>query len=98
MSGGILKKRKNQERPGRYEYVLTDFGRSLRPVVVAMAAWGNAQLSPEDRAMILVDSESGREVEPEVIDPVTGLSVADPRFVFTAGPSAGEQMRSRYSS
>ena len=98
VSGGILKKRKYQERPVRYEYVLTDFGRSLRPVVVAMAAWGNAQLLPEDRAMILVDSESGREVEPEVIDPVTGLSVADPRFVFTAGPSAGEQMRSRYSS
>lgn len=98
VSGGILKKRKYQERPVRYEYVLTDFGRSLRPVVVAMAAWGNAQLPPEDRAMILVDSESGREVEPEVIDPVTGLSVADPRFVFTAGPSAGEQMRSRYSS
>ncbi|WP_240973199.1 winged helix-turn-helix transcriptional regulator [Nonomuraea composti] len=30
-----------QTHPVRHEYVLTDLGRSLRPVIVAMAAWGN---------------------------------------------------------
>ncbi|MGI5218280.1 winged helix-turn-helix transcriptional regulator [Nocardia sp. CA-290969] len=93
---GILAKRAYQERPVRYEYVLTDFGRSLRPVLVALAAWRNAQLAPEERAMILVDSETGREVEPVVIEPVSGASVADPRFVFAAGPAAGPEMRERY--
>lgn len=79
-----------------YRSVLTDFGRSLRPILVAMAAWRNAQLAPEDRAMILVDAGTGREVEPAVIDPATGLPVSDARFVFTAGPAAGERMRERY--
>lgn len=96
VDSGVLEKRVYQERPVRHEYVLTDFGRSLRPILVAMAAWRNAQLAPEDRAMILVDAGTGREVEPAVIDPTTGLPVSDPRFVFTAGPAAGEQMRERY--
>lgn len=95
---GILAKRAYQERPVRYEYVLTDFGRSLRPILVAMAAWRNEQLAPSERAMVLVDAETGREVEPVTIDPVSGVSVSDPRFVFGAGPAAGEQMRARYAS
>ncbi|MEQ3552902.1 helix-turn-helix domain-containing protein [Pseudonocardia nematodicida] len=97
VDNSILTKRAYQERPVRYEYVLTDFGRSLRPVLVAMAAWRNAQLAPEERAMVLVDAETGREVTPAVIDPGTGLTVSDPRFVFTAGPAAGTQMRARYA-
>ncbi|WP_420098927.1 winged helix-turn-helix transcriptional regulator [Corynebacterium sp.] len=96
VESGILERRIYQERPVRRDYVLTDFGRSLRPILVAMAAWRNSQIAPEDRAMILVDAETGREVEPVVIDPVTGLPVSDRRFAFTAGPAAGEQMRARY--
>lgn len=96
VDNGVLDKRPYQDKPIRHEYVLTDFGRSLRPVLVAMAAWRNAQLLPEQRAMILVDSETGQEVEPAVIDPGSGLGVEDPRFVFTAGPAAGPEMRARY--
>jgi len=96
VDNGVLDKRPYQDKPIRHEYVLTGFGRSLRPVLVAMAAWRNAQLLPEQRAMILVDSETGQEVEPAVIDPGSGLGVEDPRFVFTAGPAAGPEMRARY--
>lgn len=98
VDSGILERRPYQDRPVRHEYVLTDFGRSLRPILVAMAAWRNSQLAPEERAMILVDAETGREIEPEVIDPATGKSAADPRYVFTAGPAAGPEMRARYGS
>ena len=95
---GILTRRAYQERPVRHEYLLTDLGRSLRPILVAMAAWRNEQLAPDERAMILVDTETGREVEPVTIDPVSGVSVSDPRFAFRSGPAAGEQMRARYAS
>jgi DNA-binding HxlR family transcriptional regulator len=97
VDNGVLEKRPYQDRPVRHEYVLTDFGRSLRPILVAMAAWRNAQLAPDDRAMILVDRETGREVEPAVVDPASGLLVDDPRFVFTAGPKAGPEMSERYA-
>ncbi|KOU24167.1 hypothetical protein ADK52_14640 [Streptomyces sp. WM6372] len=30
----------------RHEYVLTPLGRSLRPVIVTPAAWGNSRLAP----------------------------------------------------
>ncbi len=98
VENGILTTRVYQERPVRHEYVLTDFGRSLRPILVAMAAWRNAQLAPADRAMVLVDVTTGEEVEPATIDPHTGLSVSDPRFAFRAGPAAGPQMRARYAA
>lgn len=98
VESGVLERHVYQERPKRHEYVLTDFGRSLRPVLVAMAAWRNAQLAPEERAMVLIDSQTGLEVEPVVVDPATGRSIVDPRYVFTSGPSAGEEMRARYAS
>lgn len=98
VDNGILTRRAYQERPVRHEYVLTDLGRSLRPILVAMAAWRNEQLAPSERAMVLVDTETGQEVDPVTIDPVTGISVSDPRFAFRSGPAAGEQMRARYAS
>ena len=93
---GILERRPYQERPVRYEYVLTELGRSLRPVLVALAAWRNAQLAPDERAMILVDTRTGQEAEPVVIDSVSGERVDGPHFAFTAGPAAGPVMRERY--
>jgi DNA-binding HxlR family transcriptional regulator len=98
VADGILERRPYQTNPVRHEYVLTELGRSLRPVVVAMAAWGNARLAPERRSMILVDASTGEEVEPIVIDAKTGHRLDDSRaYVFTAGPAAGPEMRARYT-
>ncbi|MBX3069317.1 MAG: hypothetical protein KF883_02315 [Thermomicrobiales bacterium] len=79
-----------------YEYLLTDFGRSLRPVIVALAAWDNEQRAPEARSMILIDEETGDEVEPVLVNRRTGKPVGGSGFVFTAGPAAGKEMRRRY--
>src|SRR6266568_853460 len=58
---GLLERRQYQLHPPRYEYVLTELGRSLRPVIVVLAAWGNARLDPNERSMVLVDAETGAE-------------------------------------
>jgi DNA-binding HxlR family transcriptional regulator len=97
VANGILERRPYQSRPTRYEYVLTDLGRSLRPVIVALAAWGNARLDPSQRSMILVDESTGGEVEPVVVDRATGRRVDGDGFVFASGPAAGEVMRARYA-
>jgi DNA-binding HxlR family transcriptional regulator len=50
---GIVEKRAYQERPTRYEYVLTDKGLELFEVLRALVVWGakhaegSAQLTPE---------------------------------------------------
>ncbi|SDI11740.1 DNA-binding transcriptional regulator, HxlR family [Actinokineospora alba] len=78
------------------EYRLTDLGRALRPVLLVMAAFGNHRLAEQDRAVVLVDAESGAPVNPVVVDQVTGAPVDAPGFVFAQGPLAGEVIRARY--
>jgi len=97
VADGVLERRRYQSNPPRYEYLLTEFGRTLRPVVVALAAWGNDRLAPEDRSMILVDAETGEEVEPVLVDANSGRRVDGPDFVFAAGPAASAAFRDRYS-
>ena len=96
VDSGLLERRQYQERPPRYEYVLTDLGRSLRPVLVVLAGWGNARLAPAQRSMVLVDAETGAEAEPVVVDRDSGRRLDGPDFVFTAGPAASQPFRDRY--
>jgi len=40
VDAGVLERRQYSERPARYEYVPTDAGIALRPVLKALADWG----------------------------------------------------------
>jgi DNA-binding HxlR family transcriptional regulator len=96
IDAGILTKERYEDHPPRHEYVLTDLGRSLRPVLVVLAAWGNSRLDPAARSMVLVDADTGVEADPVVIDRATGRPLDGPDFVFTAGPAASEAFIDRY--
>jgi DNA-binding HxlR family transcriptional regulator len=96
VDAGLLERRAYQTNPTRYEYVLTDLGRSLRPVLVVLAAWGNSRLKPSQRSMVLVDAKTGAEADPVVVDRATGRRVDAEDFVFTAGPAASKPFRDRY--
>ncbi|MFI9306532.1 winged helix-turn-helix transcriptional regulator [Streptomyces triculaminicus] len=99
VADGLLERRPYQTNPVRHEYVLTELGHSLRPVIVALAAWGNSRLTPAERSMILIDTHSGEEVEPVVVDAKTGRRLDDSdTYVFTAGPAASDAMRHRYAT
>jgi DNA-binding HxlR family transcriptional regulator len=98
VADGLLERRPYQSNPVRHEYVLTELGRSLRPVIVALAAWGNSRLAPEERSMVLIDARSGEEVEPVVVDARTGCRLDDAdAYVYAAGPAASDAMRARYT-
>ncbi|RDH74761.1 transcriptional regulator [Mycolicibacterium moriokaense] len=97
VEAGIFERRPYQSKPVRHEYVLTNLGRSLRPVIVSLAAWGNARLDPAQRSMVLVDAETGAEADPVMVDRATGRRVDGPEFVFTAGPAASKPFRDRYA-
>lgn len=49
---GILKRRRYQTRPERYEYLLTAKGRSLGPIVMALRQWGKRWTSGTDMSRI----------------------------------------------
>ena len=78
VGAGLLERRQYQANPARYEYLLTELGRSLRPVLVVLAAWGNARLAPRERSMVLVDAQTGAEAEPVLVDRATGRRVDGP--------------------
>jgi DNA-binding HxlR family transcriptional regulator len=97
VASGLLERRQYQTHPPRYEYVLTELGRSLRPVIVVLAGWGNSRIAPGERSMVLVDAQTGAEAEPVVVDRATGRRIDGPDFVFTAGPAATKPFRDRYA-
>ena len=60
---GVLEKRLYQERPNRYEYRLTDIGRELSPILVALMRWGDRHLAGESGPpTVLVHKPCGREL------------------------------------
>src|SRR5581483_1874941 len=43
---GILERRPYQDHPPRYEYVLTEKGRDLLPIIMALGTWGKKWVNP----------------------------------------------------
>ncbi|ALR12645.1 HxlR family transcriptional regulator [Mycobacteroides saopaulense] len=41
VDAGVVEKRQYEQRPPRYEYLLTESGRALRPVLFALMEWGD---------------------------------------------------------
>ncbi|QFZ20405.1 winged helix-turn-helix transcriptional regulator [Saccharothrix syringae] len=76
--------------------VPTDLAHRVRPVLLILAALGNAGLAPAERGLVLVDRATGAEVEPVVVDRRTGRRVDTEGFTFAAGPAASVTLRARY--
>lgn len=98
VEAGMLEQRLYCERPPRHEYILTDRGREFRAVLVALYAWGSRHFSPEGASVLLVDTETGRAVDPVLVDRDTGRSVLDPAFAFAPGPTATDAVRRKLAA
>lgn len=59
---GILEPRLYQKHPPRFEYLLTDKGRDLLPVVIALGAWGMKWTDTTASAPRLVHIPCGTEI------------------------------------
>lgn len=71
---GLLEKRLYSERPPREEYVLTSAGKDLLPVLTMLGAWGSKHRC-EGGVTQLIDIETGKEIQPIVVDAVTGAQI-----------------------
>ena len=98
VEAGLLERRRYSDHPPREEYVPTARGRDLRPVVVALLAWGNKHFAPEGLSVILINRKTGAVVDPILADPATGRPVDEPNYLFAAGPAAGPRTRQRYGA
>jgi len=94
VDGGLLQRQAYSEKPPRHDYVLTKLGRSFRPVLLMLVAWGNENFAPEGRSVELADPVTGRPVEPILVDKATGRPLAEGVKVV-AGPAAEAALRRR---
>lgn len=74
---GLLSKRLYQQKPPRYEYLLTEKGRDFYAVLAAMWRWGSDWLWQDGSApaLELYDIASGETVRPQVVDERTGAPI-----------------------
>lgn len=78
---GILERKPYQDAPVRYEYRLTQAGRDMYPMVLAMHGWSERWLYPDEAPhMRLVDRGTGEILSPVVCDQDTGRKL-DPRAI-----------------
>lgn len=97
VESGLLERRLYNERPPRYEYVLTERGHDFRPVLLTLLAWGNEHFAPEGQSVQLVEKATGRVVDPVVVDAATGKPLTSADYAFVPGPVAGERVIRRLS-
>jgi DNA-binding HxlR family transcriptional regulator len=62
VENGLFERHPYQERPVRYEYVLTDKGRALLPVIAALRDWGREWTDGPDRSSRLAHRDCGHDV------------------------------------
>ena len=96
VEAGLLERRRYSERPPRDEYVLTRAGRDFRPVLWALLAWGNKHFAPEGPSVVVVDSKTGAQADPVLVDGKSGRPLVEPAFRSAAGPAADARTRRRH--
>ncbi len=97
VDAGMLERRQYTSKPPRYEYLVTDRCRDFETVLHALLAFGNRHFSPGERNVVIVDSQTGVEADPVLIDGRSGRPLSDPRFRWAAGPAADAVVQRRYA-
>jgi DNA-binding HxlR family transcriptional regulator len=88
VEAGLLERRRYNDRPPRYEYVLTERGRDFHGVLLALMAFGNRHFAPEGESVRIVDAVTGEPAEPVLVDRRSGRPLVEPDFTLAAGPAA----------
>ena len=98
VDNGVLDR--EQTRPGvdRYVYRLTDKGRGLLPVLVALMQWGDRWVvGPGGEPIQVLDAEDRAPVRPIEVTAKSGKALSIKELRFLPGPGASAATRSRFS-
>jgi DNA-binding HxlR family transcriptional regulator len=82
-----------------FDYVLTEKGQALLPVVVAIMHWGDTWVQNGTGApVVLIERKSGRPIKKMKIRNEAGEELEQPEIQITAGPGATKIMQKRLGS
>jgi DNA-binding HxlR family transcriptional regulator len=88
VESGVLDKQRYQVSPARDEYVLTDAGLELWPVLHALSRWGGNHLAPEGAFRTFHHVACGTRLDADAACPSCGLTPAVPDVEIRPGPAA----------
>ncbi|MCP1649649.1 winged helix-turn-helix transcriptional regulator [Pseudomonas nitroreducens] len=74
VDSGLLQRRQYHDHPPRFEYLLTDRGRDLRPVLLTLLQWGQRHAAMATAAE-LVDTRTGQPVRIVLVDADSGEAI-----------------------
>jgi DNA-binding HxlR family transcriptional regulator len=87
VEAGIMERRRYSHDPDLYEYPLTDKGRELVPVILALTEWGDRWKAPDGPPILYRHTECGGEISQRTVCDNCG-EVHDPAQV-QARPGPG---------
>ena len=86
---GIVDRRQYQSAPARHEYVLTEKGRDLYPVIATLLAFGDKWLSdPGEPPVLTVHSDCGHVTIAKTVCAECGGELNAGNAIHTPGPGA----------
>lgn len=86
---GVVERRRYQSAPPRYEYLLTDKGRDLYPVIATLVAWGDKWLAGEDGPpALIVHTECGHATTAKTVCAECGGELDASTTTAAPGPGA----------
>ncbi|ORW59069.1 HxlR family transcriptional regulator [Mycolicibacterium peregrinum] len=86
---GVVERRQYQSAPPRHEYLLTDKGRDLYPVIATLLAWGDKwQAGSDGPPALLVHDECGCATTAKTVCAQCGGELSADTTTATAGPGA----------
>jgi DNA-binding MarR family transcriptional regulator len=83
---GLLEKRPYQTEPLRHEYLLTDKGRDLQPVVIALTDWGDRYAAPNGPPIFLEHGTCGGAIHQQIRCANCGDLDNGANIVYRPGP------------
>jgi DNA-binding HxlR family transcriptional regulator len=67
VAAGLMERRPCVEPSARHEYVLTDRGRDLQPVILALSGWGDRWAAPDGPPILFEHEACGAAVVQQVV-------------------------------
>jgi DNA-binding HxlR family transcriptional regulator len=91
---GVLETRLYSDHPPRKDYVLTQKGRDLQPVLLMLKAWGDRHVYGEDAVPLEITHSCGAALTPRLVCEACGEAVGarDLKSHRRAAPSVGEAL------
>lgn len=81
VTAGVLRRERSEDDRRRHEYRLTDKGRDLYPILIALMHWGDRwEAGPNGPPVVIVERATGRPIAPMAIRNQDGRAL-DPREV-----------------